>query len=295
MKNIAIIGLGRWGKNLLREFSKISNVSICASTGQTKNLDWLCTNYPKLRHTTKLDDVLYDKMQDAVVIATPIKTHATLAIKALETGKHVFVEKPLSTDLIQSQKIIELGQKKKLVVFVGYVFSYHQIFQKIKSIAKRENIVYAQFDWYKEGTFNENIIFNLLSHDIFLALEIFGKPSGYSILDKIGFATNLDMLTIELRFRENKKCIIKINRVSNYTKKSITIITTKNLYQWDDNALYKFNRSKMMFEKIFTSTISPLESECNAFIDGITKKYVVHNTTHVLDTAKIISKIMKQI
>jgi len=295
MKNIAIIGLGRWGKNLLREFSKISNVSVCVTTGKTKNLDWLRKNYPKLQHTTRLDDVLDDKTIDAVIVATPIKTHANIATRILKTGKHVFVEKPLSTELMQSKKIIKFGQKNKLVVFVGYVFSYHQIFQKIKSIAKRENVVYAQFEWSKEGTFNEDIILNLLSHEIFLVLDIFGKPTSYSVLDKVGFATNLDILIIELRFKKNKRCILKINRVSTCKKKIVTIITTKNLYQWNDNMLYRFDRSKMMFKKIYVSVTSPLESECNEFIDEITKKHIDYYPTKTLDATEIISKIMKQI
>jgi predicted dehydrogenase len=295
MKNIAIIGLGKWGKNLLREFSKISNVSVCVTTGKTKNLNWLRKNYPKLQHTTKLVDILDDKTIGAVVIATPIKTHANLTTRILKTGKHVFVEKPLSTELMQSKKIIEFGQKNKLVVFVGYIFSYHQIFQKIKSIAKRENIIYAQFDWSKNGAFDENIILNLLSHDIFLALELFGKPSGYSILDKIGFTTNLDILTIELQFPKNKRCMMKLNRISNYKKKLITIITTKNLYQWDDNVLYKFDKSKRMFKKIYDSTTPPLESECNMFIKEITKKHIDYNQTNVLNAAEIMDKIIKQI
>lgn len=294
MKNIAIIGLGKWGKVLLNEYAKISNVSICCTNGSKKNLKWLCKNYPKIQHTTNPNDIFYDRMIDAVIIATPIRTHGSLAIKALKAGKHVFVEKPLADTLSQSKKIITVAKKNNLVIFVGYVFSYHEIFKKIKTISKRENIIYARFDWAKQGTFDENILFNLLSHDIFLALELFGNPIRYSLLDDVGFATSSDILTLELQFEKNQRCIIVINRLSNYKKKTITIITTKNLYQWDGNFLFKFSKSKKMFRKIFQSKIMPLTLECKEFINEITKSKINHPPTNVLHTMEILSKITKQ-
>jgi len=90
MKKIAIIGLGRWGKNLLREYSKICSVSACVTRGDKNNIKWLRDNYPRVKHTNRLDEILNDENINAIAIATPIKTHFNLAFRALRAGKHVF-------------------------------------------------------------------------------------------------------------------------------------------------------------------------------------------------------------
>jgi len=95
MKKIAIVGLGNWGKNFVREFSKLSEISICYTKGDTRNLKWLKKNYPSIKHTNKYDDILKNNTIDAVVIATPIKTHYRLTTKALKSGKIFFFQKYL--------------------------------------------------------------------------------------------------------------------------------------------------------------------------------------------------------
>ncbi len=295
MKNIAIVGLGRWGKNLLKEYSKISNVLICASKGNEKNLSWLHRNYPNVSYTTNLNNIFNNESIDAIVIATPINTHQNLVIRALESRKHVFIEKPLATTISDSTKIIKLAQKKHLILFVGHIFLHHQIFQKIKSISKRETLLYARFDWSKKGTFGEDIFFNLLSHDIAISLELFGLPKKYSLIDDVGYVTKSDIITIGLKFNESKKCVININRISNFKKKIITLITTKNLYVWDGDTLYKFNKAKQSFQIIYRAKITSLESECNEFIKQITTRHIDYRLTlNAIKTTDTILKIKKQ-
>ena len=78
MKQIAIIGMGRWGKNLIRDFSKVSKVKTCVTTGNKKNMMWIRKNYPGIDFTTDINQVLNDSDIDAVVIVTPIKSHLLL-------------------------------------------------------------------------------------------------------------------------------------------------------------------------------------------------------------------------
>ena len=85
MKQIAIVGMGRWGKNLIHDFSKFSEVKTCVTTGNKKNIVWLQQNYPSIDFTTDINQVLNDSDIDAVVIATPIKSHFTIAKKSLES------------------------------------------------------------------------------------------------------------------------------------------------------------------------------------------------------------------
>ena len=180
MKKIAIIGLGKWGKNLLREFSNVSCVTKCHTRGNQKNISWLRRNYPKVVHTTSIRDILTDKNIDAVAISTPINSHFKIAKNALESGKHVFVEKPMASSVIEAKQLIKIAKSKNLNLFVGHVFLYNEIFKKIKKIDKQESITYAHFAWKKFGTFDEDIFKNLLSHDISLILALFGSPNRIS-------------------------------------------------------------------------------------------------------------------
>ena len=133
MKKIAIIGLGKWGRNLLREFSKISCVTKCHTRGNQKNISWLRKNYPKVVHTTSIRDILTDKNIDAVVISTPINSHFKIARNALEAGKHVFVEKPMTNTIVEAKQLLKIAKSKNLNLFVGHIFLHNEIFKKIKN------------------------------------------------------------------------------------------------------------------------------------------------------------------
>ena len=176
MMKIAIVGMGRWGKNLIRDFSKLVQVKTCVTTGNRKNLAWLQQNYPDVIHTTDIHEILKDPSISAIVIATPINSHFSIAKKALESKKHVFVEKPLTKTVAETQKLIKIAKKNQRCLFVGHVFLYNEIFKKIKELHKTESIKYANFEWKKLGTFDEDIFHNLLSHDLSLNLELFGMP-----------------------------------------------------------------------------------------------------------------------
>ena len=136
MKQIAIVGIGRWGKNLIREFSKLAQVKVCVTTGNQKNLKWLQQNYPNVKHTTDVYQILKDPMIDAVVIATPINDHFTLTKKALEHKKHVFVEKPLAKTVADTQKLIETAKKNRRCLFVVMFFCIMKFLKKLRNYIK---------------------------------------------------------------------------------------------------------------------------------------------------------------
>ena len=103
MKNLAIVGIGYWGKKLVSEFSKIANIKFCYSQGNTSNINWIHRNYPKVNFCKNFQDILNDPTIDGVIIASPIDTHFEYALKSLKSKKHVFIEKPISTNKNQGQ------------------------------------------------------------------------------------------------------------------------------------------------------------------------------------------------
>ena len=294
MKKIAIIGLGKWGKNLLREFSKVSCVTKCHTKGNQKNISWLRKNYPKVIHTTNIRDILTDKNIDAVAISTPINSHFKIAKNSLKSGKHVFVEKPMASKVIEAKQLIKIAKSKNLNLFVGHIFLYNEIFKKIKKIDKQESITYAHFTWKKFGTFDEDIFKNLLSHDISLILELFGSPNRIRLKNNIGFITSSDRISLELNFTRNRKCDVSIDRISPYKEKSVTFLTKKNLFVWNDDKLLRFDKRSESFKKIYQSKNTPLHLECKKFIANISSKKVSYDSSFLaLNVTRILSKLSK--
>ena len=292
MNEIAIIGIGRWGKNLIREFSKMSKIKICMTTGDKKNIAWLKENHPNVIHTTNILDILNDPNIDAVIIATPIKTHYILAKKILESKKHAFVEKPLAKTTPEITKLIKIAKKNERSLFVGHVFLHNEVFKKLKLILKNESIKHAIFEWKKFGTFDENIFENLASHDFSLILNLFGVPKKMVITEKIKFITKVDRFSVDLYFNNNIKSQITIDRLSNYKKKTINIITKNNSYLWDDDELYKFGKKDQTYKKIFKSRKTPLFLECQEFVKCINqKKYSIDSAELAKKISKLISKL----
>ena len=294
MKKIAIIGLGKWGKNLLREFSNVSCVTKCHTRGNQKNISWLRRNYPKVVHTTSIRDILTDKNIDAVAISTPINSHFKIANNALESGKHVFVEKPMASSVIEAKQLIKIAKSKNLNLFVGHVFLYNEIFKKIKKIDKQEFITYAHFAWKKFGTFDEDIFKNLLSHDISLILALFGSPNRIRLTNNVGFITTSDRISLELNFTRNRKCEVSIDRISPHKEKSVTFLTKKNLFVWNDDELLRFDKRTQSFKKIYQSKNTPLHLECKKFVANITSKKVSYDSSFLaLNVTRILSKLSK--
>ena len=287
MIRVGIVGIGKWGKNLLKEFSKISSISISVTKGNHDNRRWLKTNYPKIKSSKNYSDILQDENIDAVIIATPIKTHFKLAYQALLAGKHVFIEKTISENSFDGKKLLELAKKKHLVIFVGYEFLYHSAFQKIKNISTKEKILQLKCEWSKFGSFNENIFHDLVSHFLTIAITLFGLPKKVNFSEKIGITTKCDITTLDLEFKNRSKVSIYVNRVATSKRRVINIITKKNLYIWEDEELFKFQKIKN--QKIKIKDASSLENESIEFLKAIkNSKYNYKNPKIAISALQLI-------
>ena len=289
MKKLGIIGIGNWGKNLVRELSKIHCIKKCSSNGNLKNIRWLKKNYPSIQYVSDSKEIFADKEINAVIIATPINTHYKLVKKALLSKKHVFVEKPISTNLSQAEELIEIAKKNNLLLFVGHIFIFNEIFKKLIQISNRENITHLNFLWNKFGTFDEDIFLNLVSHDLSIILALFGKPKKIKLINKFGVISKCDVVTLILELPNKKTCQIHINRCSNHKQKHVTIFTQKNIYIWDDLSLFKNNKKTNSFKLVFQSKHTPLEIECKEFA----KKLNETNTS--LEFANIAKDVIQVI
>jgi len=266
---IAIVGAGHWGKNLIREFSKIANVQDIVHKDNVLTSNWLRENYPNISTKRTYSEVLSDPKIQAVVIATPIATHFELVEKALIAGKHVFVEKPITTTSTDARKLQELAQGKNLSLFVGYVFIQSPVFRKLKELLQNEDMREIIFSWQKFGSFKENIYHNLLTHELSIALSLGGEIEGTENLFSSDSISERDIVAIKINFKSGKTAFSYINRVSPEKSKKVTVVTDKNTYLWDNDKLLKLNKEKSEFEEIFSSKVTPLEIECRLFLESI--------------------------
>lgn len=180
MIKVGIIGLGYWGPNLVRNFQSVKNVEVrSVADFDDARLNRIHQLYPQVQLFKDAEEIFNDSEIDAVVLATPINTHYTLAKKALEKNKHVLVEKPLATSRAEVLELIDIAGSRGLSLMVDHTFLYTGAVQKIKEVidsGELGKLQYFDSTRINLGLFNPNwsVIWDLAVHD----LSIFDYISG---------------------------------------------------------------------------------------------------------------------
>lgn len=170
--NIGVIGYGYWGPNLVRNFAEIPGAQVrTVSDFKPELLAKAQARYPTLKVTTDYRDLLKDPKIDAIVIATPVSTHFDLALAALQAGKHVLVEKPMTTSSEQAIRLIEEAQRRNLVLMVDHTFVYTGAVRKMHDLIATKvvgDIYYYDSVRVNLGLFQHdiNVIWDLAVHDL---------------------------------------------------------------------------------------------------------------------------------
>jgi predicted dehydrogenase len=172
MINLGIIGYGYWGPNLVRNFNNNNNFKILkvADTRQER-LDLLQRTYPTIKGTIIPDEIINEPSIDAIAIATPVFTHFKFAKAALEKGKHVLLEKPMTSTSHEAQELIEMAEKKNLTLMVDHTFLYTGAIQKMKHLIESGTIgkvKYLDSTRINLGLFQSdvNVLWDLAPHDL---------------------------------------------------------------------------------------------------------------------------------
>lgn len=186
MINIAIIGYGYWGPNLVRNFSSTADCNLHTVVDfRTERLAVVKRNHPAVNISNNTEDVFNNNEIDAVVIATPVFTHFELAKKALENGKHVLLEKPMTGSVAEAEELIELAGKYKKTLMVDHTFLYTGAVQKMKSMidaGEIGNVKYFDSTRINLGLFQPdvNVLWDLAPHDISI-LNYLKNEKPYSV------------------------------------------------------------------------------------------------------------------
>lgn len=172
MLNIGVIGYGYWGPNLVRNFNFHSESKVvCVSDVKVARLELVKKNFPSVDITTDYRNILNNPQIDAVVIATPVSFHYIQTKEALLKGKHVLVEKPMTTSSKEAEELIELAARMRKILMVDHTFMYTGAVQAIKSIIDRGEIGdvrYFDSTRINLGLFQPdiNVLWDLAPHDV---------------------------------------------------------------------------------------------------------------------------------
>jgi len=186
MINCAIIGYGYWGPNLVRNFSATPNTTVkTVADLRPERLAVVSKNYPSIQVTSDIDSIWSDSSIDAVIIATPVFTHFDLAKKALNAGKHVLLEKPMTDTVAHAEELIELATKMGKVLMVDHTFLYTSAVQKMKQLIDDGDI--GKVKYFDSTRINlgliqqdVNVLWDLAPHDISI-LDYLMPEKPYSV------------------------------------------------------------------------------------------------------------------
>lgn len=228
-----MVGVGTWGKNLARALMSSTDTTIAQFVygGSQETNDWLLEHFPQIPRTLSFEDVCNDPAIDAVIIATPIHTHASLVRDALMAHKHVFVEKPLATDPKTVAELYQLANGRNLTLFTGYLYRYDPAFVALEHTLVSKNDLTLTSVWEKYGTFETPITLNLLVHELALATVLLGP---LSLLERVRHDTDHIVLSVRgVRGRAH----ISIDRTQQEKKKILTALTDGHTYELTPGSL----------------------------------------------------------
>lgn len=239
--NVGIVGLGYWGPNLVRNFLAQKNVQkVVACDQRTERLEFIKSKSPAVFLSSNYEELLKSDI-DALVVATPVESHYHLAKKALEAGKHIWVEKPFTATSQQAEELLEIADKKNLRIFVDHTFIYTGAVRKMKEIVgKGELGKILHFDSVRInlGLFQKdiNVIWDLAPHDLSIMNYVLShlKPIAVSANGIANYNGKENIAHISLYFEENCFAHFHVNWTSPVKIRRMIVGGDKKMLVFDD-------------------------------------------------------------
>jgi predicted dehydrogenase len=239
---IGVVGYGYWGPNLVRNFAETTGAELVAvSDLDPKKLEIVKKRYPTVRTTTRFQDLLEDKTIDAVAIATPVSTHFELGMAVLKSGKHLWLEKPMTETSSQAQKLVDEAEKRKLVLHVDHTFIYTGAVRKMAEIIKSGDlgrVYYYDSIRINLGLFQRdvNVISDLGVHDFAILDYILGEhPTAVSASGINHFpGTPENLAYITLFYESGTIAHVNVSWLAPVKVRQILIGGSKKMIAYDD-------------------------------------------------------------
>jgi len=242
MINIGVIGCGYWGPNLIRNFNQMKTCDVVrVSDLDEKRLAHMKSLYPAVGITTEYRDIIDDPAIHAVAIATPVFTHYKFASEALSSGKHVFVEKPLTASVAEAEALVALSDKQNRKLMVGHTFEYTSAVRKMKEVidsGELGEIFYVNSQRLNLGLFQKdiNVIWDLAPHDISIILYLLGKePESVCSVGSSHVNSNIeDVAVLTMEFPDNLIAFIQTSWLDPDKIRRMTVVGNRKMMVYDD-------------------------------------------------------------
>jgi predicted dehydrogenase len=254
---VGVVGLGYWGPNLARNFAGLPAVELAwCCDARAERRERFASVFRQARFTAEVDELLGDDALDAVVIATPVPTHAELAVRVLRAGKHCFVEKPLAQSVADAKRVVQAAREADRILMVGHLLEYHpgvRMLQEIASGGELGDIHYIYSNRLNLGQLraDENALWSLGAHDISVILYLAGgeEPDEVAAYGESYMRAGVeDVVFAFLRFASGVAAHLHLSWLDPHKERRFTVVGSKRMATFDD---MEMERKVTVYDKGF--------------------------------------------
>ncbi len=320
---VGVAGLGYWGPNLARNFAAIDGCE----------LKWLCdadpaalarvaADHPGARAASELDALLSDPSLDAIALATPVPTHAELAVRVLEAGKHCFVEKPLATAVADAERAVGAALRAGRVLMVGHLLEYHPGVRALKELADSgelgDRIFYIYGNRLNLGRLraDENALWSLGAHDVSVLLMLAGEEPEHAVAHGESYLRPgvQDVVFCFLRFPSGLTAHLHLSWLDPHKERRFTVVGSRRMATFDDMALERkltvydkgFDEDASTYGEYITrsggsfsprvANVEPLRVECEEFVESVRSGRSPHSDgTSGLRVVRVLERLQRSL
>jgi predicted dehydrogenase len=293
---VGVVGLGYWGPNLARNFAALPGCELAWCCDQSEEARVrIAPQFPGTRFTAELEQLLQDATLDAIALATPVPTHADLAVRVLEARKHCFVEKPLAQSVAGAERAVAAAWAAGRVLMVGHLLEYHPGVRKLKELADTgelgERIYYIYGNRLNLGKLraDENALWSLGAHDVSVVLYLAGEEPVDIVAHGESYVRDgvEDVVFCFLRFPSGLSAHLHLSWLDPHKERRFTVVGSRRMATFDDMALEGklkiydkgFDEDARTYGEYITRTgdifcpsipnLEPLRIECEHFVESV--------------------------
>ena len=292
---IGVVGLGYWGPNLARNFAGLRGCELAwACDGSPEARARIEAALPGVRTTAELDDLLADDSLDAIAIATPVPSHAPLALRVLAAGKDCFVEKPLAQSVADAEAIVGAAAAGDRVLMVGHLLEYHPGVAQLKKLiddGELGRIHYIYGNRLNLGKLrpDENALWSLGAHDVSVLLHLAGEePYEGEARGECYMQPGIeDVVFGFLRFPSGLAAHLHLSWLDPHKERRFTVVGSRRMATFDDMDVERkitvfdkgFDESATSYGEYITRSgdvwsprvpnVEPLRIECEHFVQCV--------------------------
>ncbi len=242
---IGVVGLGYWGPNLARNFAALPGCELAwLCDGSPEARERMAPRFPRVPATSSLQQLLSDPALDAVALATPVPTHADLAVRVLDAGKHCFVEKPLGQTVADAERAVAAAESGGRILMVGHLLEYHPGVQMLKALVDGgelgDRIYYIYGNRLNLGKLraDENALWSLGAHDVSVLLYLAGEePSEVAAYGESYVRDGVeDVVFCFLRFPSGLAAHLHLSWLDPHKERRFTVVGSRRMATFDDMA-----------------------------------------------------------